>query len=89
MGSRQDVWVLVLDHQSGSKNNRQLAREGLQALGMLHVLRGASAMNYFHDKFGVLHRLLCCLKVLLRTSRCTDENGNQNAPNLSPKSEFL
>ena len=32
----------------------------------LHVLHGASAMNYFHDKFGVLHRLLCCLKVRFR-----------------------
>jgi hypothetical protein len=47
----------------GKQKQQAACREELQALGMLHVLRGASAMNYFHDKFGVLHRLLCCLKV--------------------------
>src|SRR5438034_9664584 len=41
----------------------------------LHVFRGASTTNHFHDKVSILHTLLYCLDVRLRRSRCTDEKG--------------
>ena len=45
------------------------------SINPLHVFRDASTTNHFHDKFCILHSLLCCLEVLLRRSRCTDEKG--------------
>jgi hypothetical protein len=41
------------------------------AIDPLHVFRGTGATNHLHQKFCVLHSLLCCLEVLLRRSRCT------------------
>jgi hypothetical protein len=39
----------------------------------LHIFCSASTTNHFHHKFCILHSLLCCLEVLLRRSRNTDE----------------
>lgn len=41
------------------------------AIDPLHVFSGPSATNHLHQKFCVLHSLLCCREVLLRRSRCT------------------
>ena len=47
----------------------------------LHVFRGASTTNHFHNKFCGPHSLLYCLEVLLRGNRCTGEKGNADARN--------
>jgi len=45
------------------------------SIDALHVLRGVSATNHLHQKFGVLHSLLCCLEVLLRKTRSIGAEG--------------
>ena len=62
----------------------QVAFEGCldgDSIDPLHVFRGTSTTNHFHQKFCVLHSLLCSLEVLLRRSRCTDEKGNADGRN--------
>ncbi len=68
----------VLGGQFAHKQG-QVAFEGCLEgawINPLHVFRSTSTTNHFHHKFCVLHCLLCCLEVLLRRSRNTDEKGS-------------